>query len=398
MRLGSIRISIAIGLLALPPASAVEVFRDPSGHLVVRNPYLEWDVDGATTFKVRVGVEERDWRSPRGSECKQYNFCMALDESPWNYNMTGIDRPLELGPLGEFRIESPSGLEIPDDGTPVAAGDEVVLSCLTLLWGNVSNFDLNLRCTVRDDTALIPIDYQVTDPPPPGSLTIRLSLFPGGDEANDFWHWSGLGDAVPVPYGGWRSIYEGELPGGMIHNAAWDTVWRQGVAFLVDKDTTYDYPSDINYGRLGYFDTQCHSALQLFLKAHEFGRFYLLIFEPSADDVPWRPVEAMEATLSGACFLRGDASADGLFDLSDPIAALRFLFLGGSLSCCDAADVDDDGALDLTDPIFCLERLFLGGPELPPPFPMPWPDLPCGSCGPDPTPDGLDCAAYPPCG
>ncbi|MBI4605704.1 MAG: DUF11 domain-containing protein, partial [Planctomycetes bacterium] len=89
-------------------------------------------------------------------------------------------------------------------------------------------------------------------------------------------------------------------------------------------------------------------------------------------------------------FTRGDANADGRFQISDPIAVLGFLFLGSpaQLPCDDAADGDDSGGINLTDAVFDLSFLFLGGAAPPAPFP---------DCGPDPTADSLRCAAFAPC-
>jgi hypothetical protein len=91
-----------------------------------------------------------------------------------------------------------------------------------------------------------------------------------------------------------------------------------------------------------------------------------------------------------ADFIRGDTNASGARDLSDGIALFNFLFVGGAEPpCADAADADDSGGLDLTDGIFLLNFLFSGGSPPPPPL---------DGCGPDPTADGLDCAASEPCG
>jgi len=84
-----------------------------------------------------------------------------------------------------------------------------------------------------------------------------------------------------------------------------------------------------------------------------------------------------------ALFVRGDGNLDGRIDITDAIAALEFLFLGGSgLACLDAADGNDDGLLDISDPVGILGFLFLGGPPPAPPYPKP---------GPDPTGDSLGC-------
>lgn len=88
-------------------------------------------------------------------------------------------------------------------------------------------------------------------------------------------------------------------------------------------------------------------------------------------------------TTAPVCFLRGNADADGSFDISDAITILGFLFLGGEEpACLDSADANDDGRIDLTDGVSVLGQLFLGDPAPPPPFER---------CGTDPTPDSLSC-------
>lgn len=83
-------------------------------------------------------------------------------------------------------------------------------------------------------------------------------------------------------------------------------------------------------------------------------------------------------------FVRGDGNADGTTDVSDAVAILTYLFLGGPRSVCqDAVDVDDDGALTITDPIYLLNFLFLSGPPVPAPHSAP---------GIDETPDDLICS------
>ena len=89
-------------------------------------------------------------------------------------------------------------------------------------------------------------------------------------------------------------------------------------------------------------------------------------------------------------FVRGDADSSGQIRLTDAVAILIRLFLGGEpFDCDDAADVNDSGTVDITDAVYLLNHLFAGGPEPNPPFP---------ACGTDPTPDGLTCASFEPCG
>ncbi|MBI4602875.1 MAG: VCBS repeat-containing protein [Planctomycetes bacterium] len=89
-------------------------------------------------------------------------------------------------------------------------------------------------------------------------------------------------------------------------------------------------------------------------------------------------------------FQRGDATLDGVTDISDPVRILSYLFLGSAeVLCEDAADANDDGIVDISDPIGILGFLFLGSAPPAPPF---------GACGRDGSADDLTCELYPPCG
>lgn len=89
-------------------------------------------------------------------------------------------------------------------------------------------------------------------------------------------------------------------------------------------------------------------------------------------------------------FIRGDANADGSFDVSDAIAIFGCLFLGTKCTLCtDSADANDDGLFDISDGIFLLSWRFLDGPGPLAPFP---------NCGTDPSADDLDdCASFSGC-
>ena len=83
-------------------------------------------------------------------------------------------------------------------------------------------------------------------------------------------------------------------------------------------------------------------------------------------------------------FLRGDANADFVVDISDGIRTLGFLFLGHRPPpCTDAADANDDGEVDMADALTTFGFLFFGSAVPPPPGPL--------SCGPDPSPDDMEC-------
>ena len=82
-------------------------------------------------------------------------------------------------------------------------------------------------------------------------------------------------------------------------------------------------------------------------------------------------------------FIRGDADHSGTLDLTDAVATLQYLFLGGEENrCLVAHDTDDSTIIDITDPVKLLIHLFLGGE--PPPAPYP-------ECGFDGLPRDLWC-------
>jgi hypothetical protein len=86
-----------------------------------------------------------------------------------------------------------------------------------------------------------------------------------------------------------------------------------------------------------------------------------------------------------APFIRGDCDQSGVFDFTDALVHLEFLFLGlheEVVTCLDACDSDDSGEADFTDAIHSLKVLFLGQGVI----------LAPGStvCGLDPTEGGND--------
>lgn len=103
----------------------------------------------------------------------------------------------------------------------------------------------------------------------------------------------------------------------------------------------------------------------------------------------WLSTRPAVIQLASACFRRGDCTADGFFDIVDPIAILLWLFdaerSAGPDECPDACDLNDDGRIDMTDAIHGLVRLFQGGPKPADPF---------DDCGPDRTDDGFACTYH----
>ncbi len=88
-------------------------------------------------------------------------------------------------------------------------------------------------------------------------------------------------------------------------------------------------------------------------------------------------------------FRRGDANADGTFDISDPVWSLAALFSSegaAGLPCYDAGDSNDDGVFNIGDAVYSLAALFTGTAAIPQPS--------GAGCGVDPTDDLLQCDSY----
>ncbi len=101
-------------------------------------------------------------------------------------------------------------------------------------------------------------------------------------------------------------------------------------------------------------------------------------------------VSTSVVTAQNRSFIRGDANADGAFNIADPVATLNYLFDDGAeLPCLDAADASDVGSVTISSAIYSLNFLFGDGDTIPAP----------GSeeCGLDPTEDKLSCESYSRC-
>lgn len=91
----------------------------------------------------------------------------------------------------------------------------------------------------------------------------------------------------------------------------------------------------------------------------------------------------------GSGFRRGNCNDDTAVNIADVIFLLGYIFSFGPATppnCDDACDANDDGGLNIADTVSLLASLF-GNPTLPLVEPT------C-ICGPDPTPDSLDCDSY----
>jgi len=108
----------------------------------------------------------------------------------------------------------------------------------------------------------------------------------------------------------------------------------------------------------------------------------------NACGAPLAPSSCPVVCSPAAHFVRGDANADGGFNISDPITMLLHLFSGSPTTCLAAYDANDDEAVNIADVISSLDGIFGQGTAPPPPFP---------ACGADPTAGPLGCDAFAAC-
>ena len=83
-------------------------------------------------------------------------------------------------------------------------------------------------------------------------------------------------------------------------------------------------------------------------------------------------------------FVRGDATADGVLNIADPINLLDYLFGLNDTECEQSLDANDDLGIDIADAIYLLGHLFAGGPPPSAPYPL------CGTGS--SSPSALPCA------
>jgi hypothetical protein len=101
-------------------------------------------------------------------------------------------------------------------------------------------------------------------------------------------------------------------------------------------------------------------------------------------------IEVSGEPLPRELFRRGDVDGDGQVNITDPINALGFFFLGAATpACLDSVDADDSGETNITDAIVMLQFLFLGAADPAPPGPE--------TCGQDVAEDSFAECVYESC-
>ena len=121
--------------------------------------------------------------------------------------------------------------------------------------------------------------------------------------------------------------------------------------------------------------------VHFFYAASDGGDFLAAEYEIGLNQGDPESTAARVIDLTAQEFIRGDPNESGEVDISDAIAILEYLFLGGEVRpVVSAADANDDGRVEITDALHVLFHLFVGGREFRIPHPYPF-------WGFDPTPN-----------
>jgi hypothetical protein len=278
---------------------------DPQGRLWVENAYYRIELTDCSSFVIKTGTGEKEWRIFDGSSGNSsgkwvggaVNHANHVDTTFWNFYNAPVDSLTTLE-----NTSSQAVVRIISHG-PEPSGSASVEDTLTF----------------RDDTAAIRIDARViSDTYPSGvtALTHYLFVAAGGDTLNDYYTWSG-GTPTAFPNTSWRSFYANQFTPtseGFIHLTIYDTATKQGLAQVTRLSETFDHYTDINYGR-----GQVHGAIyawdpyfQINLDASRTTTLYLYPFTIGPVENPAAPVDDFINSLGGNGFkISGRVSDSG---------------------------------------------------------------------------------------
>ncbi|MBI3961562.1 MAG: hypothetical protein HY335_02335, partial [Deinococcus sp.] len=263
-----------------PPASPVlNLWVDSSGHLWAENSVYLWDLSHGSVFLMKSGLEPRDWRQAFPA-AYQYGAILGLgggNPGPDPYAALPAKR------LSNARI------------TRNSSSSAVVQFTDTLENGS-NKFELITTMTLQGGSGLLRFDYQVSNvsasPAPPG-LYYGWTLTPGGDQADDYFHYAGQVGQGAYPYGDQLSFPQPGQNQGYTYLTVYDVAARQGLAFIAALSQTAVFHSDQQYGRAQILDTNGNSSNQnLVLDATQPGTWYLLLY--ATDPItPYAPVDQL---------------------------------------------------------------------------------------------------------
>ncbi|MBN2565441.1 MAG: hypothetical protein JXB46_06990 [Candidatus Eisenbacteria bacterium] len=251
-------------------------------------------------------------------------------------------------------------------------------------FGATGELGEGASCEVRPDRT--PDSFAVA-PPAQGAGNLTLSLCKTSEESPPEWERSCSATFVPALLSGlYRISYDGDRAAFSLRNQS-----PASAVFTVSLDQTTSSARS-SFGAESRIAIQAQETLTLIPEDWSFpsGSQITMQFDAGSDGT----VDRTE-TYRLQAFRRGDSNADGVFDISDVICVLTYLF--GSVGapckevvprCLDAADANDDGVLTIADPIRALGYLFGNGGPL---------DGPFSACGLDPTRDAQRCEEYEPC-
>lgn len=278
-------------------SSDLNVWYDSEGKLWVENSFYKIDLSTFTHVIVKTGTEPREWTI--------YNVGLAI--------YVGVGPGTGPGgyPYYAFRSWKTNWN---DQRVIEETSDHVRIYLqgnlrITNTLGMSDSKEIDLYLTFYAGSGLIKIENIIknnevwigsTSESWDASTGEQLFIYmrPGGDEANDYYFYSGANQESVYPeHGGFTKILKSEDLSPFLDNYVYATVYdknyRQGFAVISEKETLTDYITDINYGvaEISYSIYHPGSYLTFSQNAKLASRTLYFYFYETQTEKPYQPVE-----------------------------------------------------------------------------------------------------------
>ncbi|MHA1416900.1 MAG: FG-GAP repeat domain-containing protein [Candidatus Heimdallarchaeaceae archaeon] len=257
----------------IPPGSDF-VYIDDFNKLWINTDYYEWCVTNDTSFVLKTGTESEV--VSLGTDVLSHFIQTKQSESYEPYEFTRMDIVYNDGYRANISLEQKM---------IYSSKNEVVY--------------LELNMSVQRNSGLIKVSGYIYNPNNYSdvyNLETRLQLTTGGDQANDYYYYSGALDALSFPFDSGDLILPSEVSpyNNMMYVTMFDDYHKQGFAMFANYSYHGDGWTDEHYGNvmsvLGDKDNYGNNSLSLVLTANETIEYYLLFYTTTYEKL-WLPVE-----------------------------------------------------------------------------------------------------------
>jgi len=278
-------------------SSDLNVWYDSEGKLWVENSFYKIDLSTFTHVIVKTGTEPREWTI--------YNVGLAIyvgvgpGTGPGGYPYYAFrswktnwnDQRIIEETSDHVRIYLQGNLRITN--TLGMSDSKEIGLYLTFYAGSGL---IKIENIIKNNEVWIGSTSESWDASTGEQLFIYMR--PGGDEANDYYFYSGANQESAYPeHGGFTKILKSEDLSPFLDNYVYTTVYdknyRQGFAVISEKETLTDYITDINYGvaEISYSIYHPGSYLTFSQNAKLASRTLYFYFYETQTEKPYQPVE-----------------------------------------------------------------------------------------------------------